>query len=137
MPCSADERVIVGRTVATRSLVQALNHFQRYWVLTLSEKTAQLYEGSGPTLIEVKKHGFPMTYNGPGGTTPLPGGYGIEPSIYLEERQRQFFRWVDTAYRRIAADDPLPVVVAEGGAVGLCSLVGRCQFPMRYITLQW
>lgn len=111
LPFSPHERVIVDHTFATRDLIKSLHHTQRYWVLSLSEKPTRLYEGSGPTLIEITKHGFPMTYTGPGGTGPLPGGKGIEPSIYLEERHKQFFGWVDTAFRRIAADDPLPLVV--------------------------
>jgi hypothetical protein len=112
LPFAVKERVIIGETFATRDLVFALNRSPRYWVLVLSEKLTRLYEGLRDDLIELAEGGFPMTYEGPGATEPLPGGFGIRKSAYRDERQRQFFRQVDDAFGQMAAADPLPVVLA-------------------------
>jgi hypothetical protein len=61
--------------------------------------------------MEVADGGFPMTYEGPGVTEPMPGGKGVNKSAYRDERARQFFRQVDAAYGQIAAGDEAPLVV--------------------------
>ncbi|MGH2478796.1 MAG: hypothetical protein ACRDHW_03970 [Ktedonobacteraceae bacterium] len=111
LPFQPRERVAIDETFATRDLVMALHHLQRYWVLVLSEKPTRLYEGTGETLIEAREEGFPLVHRGPGGETALPGGYGISRSAARDEHQRQFFRQVDTSFGRIFADDSLPLVV--------------------------
>ena len=111
LPFQPRERVAIDETFATRDLVMALHHLQRYWVLVLSEKPTRLYEGAGETLIEAREEGFPLVHSGPGGETALPGGYGISRSAARDEHHRQFFRQVDKAFGRIFADDPLPLVV--------------------------
>jgi Bacterial archaeo-eukaryotic release factor family 3 len=115
LPFAVKERVIIGETFATRDLVLALNRSPRYWVLVLSEKPTRLYEGLRDDLMEVAEGGFPMTHEGPGGTEPLPGGFGIRKSAYRDERQRQFFRQVDAAFGQMAAADPLPTVLVGIG----------------------
>ncbi|HLZ62156.1 MAG TPA: hypothetical protein VKR06_34865 [Ktedonosporobacter sp.] len=111
LPFTPKERVIVDETFATRDLVMALNHAQRYWVLVLSEKPARLYSGLRDALSEVTGEGFPLVHTGPGGTGPLPGGKGIDNSAYRDDQQRHFFRQVDAALKPILANDPLPLVV--------------------------
>jgi Bacterial archaeo-eukaryotic release factor family 3 len=111
LPFAVKQRVIIGENFATRDLVLALNRSPRYWVLVLSEKPTRLYEGLRTDLVQVAEGGFPMTHEGPGGTEPLPGGFGIRKSAYRDERQRQFFRQVDAAFGQMAAEDPLPTVL--------------------------
>jgi hypothetical protein len=111
LPFQIKERVVVDQTFATRDLVYALNRSPRYWVLALSEQPTRLYEGWRDTLIEVAANGFPMAYEGPGATEPMPGGRGINKSAYRDERHRQFFRQVDAAFGQIAKVDLLPLVV--------------------------
>lgn len=115
LPFPVKERVIIDDTFATRDLVYALNDSPRYWVLVLSEKPTRLYEGLRDNLLEGTDHGFPMTHNvthkGPAGAAPLPGDYGTDKSVHRDERRRQFFRQVDTAFGQLAAVDPLPLVV--------------------------
>jgi ribosomal protein L30E len=112
LPFPVKERVVVDQTFATRDLVYALNRSSRYWVLVLSEQTTRLYEGWRDTLLEVARGDFPMAYEGPGATEPMPGGRGVNKSAYRDERHRQFFRQVDAAFEQIAKADPLPLVVA-------------------------
>lgn len=111
LPFTLPERVVVGENFLTRDLVFALNRTPRYWVLVLSEQPARLYEGVRDTLIEVEGEGFPMTHEGPGGETALPGGFGVNVSAIRDERHRQFFRAVDSALGAYMADDPLPLAV--------------------------
>ncbi|MCG3153647.1 MAG: hypothetical protein DKINENOH_00237 [bacterium] len=111
LPFQVKERVAVDQTFATRDLVHALNRSPHYWVLVLSEQSTRLYEAWRDTLIEVDANGFPMAYEGPGVTEPMPGGRGVNKSAYRDERHRQFFRQVDAAFKKAAKADPLPLVV--------------------------
>jgi hypothetical protein len=112
LPFSVKERVAVDETFATRDLIFALNRSPRYRALALSEQPTRLFEGALETLTEITGGGFPMTYEGPGVTEPLPGGKGVNKSAYRDDRLRQFFRQVDAAYGRIVAEEELPLVVA-------------------------
>lgn len=111
LPFPLQEHVVVDQTFATRDLVYALNRSPRYWGLALGEQPARLFEGARDTLVEITRNGFPMRYEGPGATEPLPGGFGIEKSAYRDERRRQFFREVDTAFGQITAAEALPLLL--------------------------
>lgn len=111
LPFTLQERVVVDNTFFTRDLVFAMNRTPRYWVVVLSEKPTRLFEGTHDTLVEMEKEGFPMSHEGPGGETSLPGGFGVNPSAIRDERHRQFFRDVDAALKPILTKDPLPLVV--------------------------
>jgi len=111
LPFTLAERVVVDETFFTRDLVYALNHSPRYWVLALSEKPTRLFEGRREALVEVTGNGFPLTHEGPGGATELPGGLGVRKSAYRDERHRQFFRQVDGVLAQVMATDRLPLVV--------------------------
>lgn len=108
LPFQPQERVVVDETFATRDLVMALNHLQRYWILTLSERPTRLYEGAGETLTEVCREGFPMQYVVPGSE---PGELDRARTVHPDEQRRQFFRQVDEALGKIISDDPLPMIV--------------------------
>ena len=112
LPFSVEERVVIGDTFVTRDLVYALNRARRYWVLVLSEKPTRLFEGTGETVTEMTGEGFPLTNEGPGGATAIPGGFGRNPSAHRDERHRQFFRAVDDALAPYVTDDPGPLFVA-------------------------
>ncbi len=111
LPFTLPERVVIADRFLTRDLVYAMNRTPRYWVLALSEQPTRLFEGTLDTLVEIQAGGFPMTHEGPGGTAPLPGGFGINPSAHRDERHRQFFRSVDAALKPFLAHDPLPIGV--------------------------
>ena len=111
LPFQPVARVVVDETFATRDLVHALHYGERYWVLVLSEKPTRLFEGSGDNISETKGRGFPMTFEGPGGATRLPGGQGIESTTHSDTKHQQFFKEVDDAYKLVTIEDPLPLVV--------------------------
>jgi hypothetical protein len=111
LPFTVKERVAVDDTFATRDLVFTLNRSPRYWVLALSEQPTRLYEGLRDNVNEVTLGGFPMTHEGPGGATALPGGFGVQRSAYRDEAHRRFFRAVDAALGRVLAVEPLPLAV--------------------------
>ena len=111
LPFEIRQRVIIDETFATRDLVMAMNRAQRYWVLALSEKPTRLFEGARDALVEVENEDFPMTYTGPGVSSPMPGGAGVNKSAYRDERHRQFFRQIDEAFGKLVKDDPLPLVI--------------------------
>lgn len=111
LPFTLKERVVIGEAFATRDLVFAMNRTLRYWALVLSEQSTRLYEGVRDALAEVTEGGFPMNYEGPGATEPMPDRFGTSLSAYMDERHRQFFRSVDAAFSQIAGDDSLPLVL--------------------------
>ncbi len=111
-PFKPNEQVVVDETFATRNLVLALNRTQRYWLLTLSENTTRLFEGVRDSLTEITEGGFPMTNEGLGTPTGLPGGMGFDRSTYRDEKNREFYSSVDAAFKEFMSDDELPLVVA-------------------------
>jgi hypothetical protein len=111
LPFPVKERVIIDESFATRDLVMAMNRSPRYWVLALSEKPTRLFEGAHDTLVEITDYGFPMVHEGPGGEAGGVGGFGVNVSALRDERSRQFFRQIDSAFAEIAKDDPLPLIV--------------------------
>ena len=111
LPFTLNERVVVDETFFTRDLVHALNRTRRYWVVALSEQATRLFAATREDLEAITTGGFPMRHTGPGGDEPLPPGVGINTSAYRDDRHRQFFREVDSAFRAFMAEDPLPLAV--------------------------
>jgi hypothetical protein len=103
--------VAIDQTFTTRDLEYVLNRSPRYWALALSEQLTRLYEGCRDSLVEVNDSGFPIIYEGPGATEPLPGGFGVRKSAYRDDRHRQFFRQIDAAFGQIVATDTLPLIL--------------------------
>jgi hypothetical protein len=112
LPFKPAEQVVVDETFATRNLVLALSRTQRYWLLALSENATRLFEGVRDSIVEITEGGFPMTNEGPGAATRLPGGQGINRSAYRDEKDHEFYASVDAAFKEFMIDDELPFVVA-------------------------
>ncbi|NEA26290.1 hypothetical protein G3I70_27905, partial [Actinomadura bangladeshensis] len=55
-----DERVVVDTGFATRDLVAAYTRTPRYWLLSLSDQRARLWDGHGEELTERAAAGFPI-----------------------------------------------------------------------------
>lgn len=106
-----DERVIVNTGFATRDLVAAYTRTPRYWLLSLSDQRARLWDGHGEELTERTRGGFPVvpapideTGSGRQARRAAQGGDG--------ERQRQLMRDVVAALDRVLGRDRRPLIVA-------------------------
>lgn len=111
LPFSLQKRVVVDKSFFIRDLVYAMNRTPRYWVLVLSEKPTRLFEATRDDLVEIRQGGFPMTHEGPGGSEPLPGGFGVKKSAYRDEYHRKFFRAVDSALDAFLTSERMPILV--------------------------
>lgn len=114
LPVPVGERVVIGRSFATRDLLRARQLYPPYWVLALSESRTRLFEGVGTHLAEVTEGGFPLTTGEDGAdgeAAGLPADFGQEPSAYRLARRRQSFQRVDGAFASFAAARPLPLVL--------------------------
>lgn len=106
-----DERVVVDTGFATRDLVAAYTRTPRYWLLSLSDQRARLWDGHGEELTERAAAGFPIAPepideagSGRQARRAAQGGDG--------ERQRQVMRDVVAALDRVLARDRRPLIVA-------------------------
>lgn len=111
LPFAVQERVVVDETFYTRDLVYGLNRTVNYWVVTLNENATRLFRGTNDLLVEQTTFGFPMMHTGPGGTTGLPEGMGIDRSTVRDEGHRTFFRAVDAGVHAAHTQESLPIVV--------------------------
>ena len=105
-PFPVEEKVIVGDTFEIRDLLYKLNYSKPYFVLLLSEKTIQLFEGIWKDLREIEDESFPMeyvetySYNVPSRSSSLAGSahsksFERDKSELEEIRFTDFFRRAD------------------------------------------
>jgi Bacterial archaeo-eukaryotic release factor family 3 len=106
---TVEERVVIDETFLTRNVVAALTGPSTFWVLTVSDKHARLWDGHREHLTEVTTGGFPMTHEVPLGAVDKSGR--IVPRPHNDERHRQFMRDVDRALGAILAKDARSVVL--------------------------
>ncbi|MFD0686772.1 baeRF3 domain-containing protein [Actinomadura fibrosa] len=105
-----DERVVVDSGFATRDLVAAYTRAPRYWLLTLSDQRARLWDGQGEDLTEHTGDGFPAApdpIDEAGSGRQSPRGAPADG-----ERHRQVMREVVAAVERVMARDRRPLIVA-------------------------
>lgn len=119
LPYRLPERVVIDETFLTRDLVFAKNRTPQYWTLMLTEKPTRLYLGRGPDLEEVRDHGFPREYSGPGTGVTVQMGIGASPSREIERALEEFTRQIDAGLRAAVQERPFPVVL-----VGLSENLG-------------
>lgn len=106
-----EERVIIDHNFATREIVRALLTSPRYRVLSLTEESAQLYEGRRDRLHAVENGHFPMTRGIEGVETVLTSTYGVEVSELQKAQQRDFAERVEDSLKEISDHDPLPLAL--------------------------
>ena len=106
-----EERVIIDDNFATREIVRALLTSPRYRVLSLTEESAQLYEGRRDRLHAIENAHFPMKRGIEGVQTELTGTYGIEVSELQKAEQRDFAERVESALKEVSDHDPLPLAL--------------------------
>lgn len=109
---SASSRVVIGRTFATRDIVDAREHVWAYWVLAMSELPTRLWSGFGEELTEFTTAGFPMSYE-----QTLPPMHGPVPRQRQQtgiknDRREEFYRQVLATTAHVLASDPRPIVIA-------------------------
>lgn len=112
LPVAVEERTVVNNSFATRDLVVAFARSPRYRVLSLTEKSAHLYEGERDQLRELEKGDFPVTREIPGVEVEVAGKFGTEPTRQHDGEEREYFNRVERALESIAANDPLPLALA-------------------------
>lgn len=110
LPFPVDEQVVVNRTFATRQLLEGLARHPRHRVLVLDGHRAELYEGRGRRLTEVRAHGFPVHVEPPHEQDTPQRDLPIHEEAEREEH-RIVYRDVDDALEAAERADPLPVVV--------------------------
>lgn len=96
----------------TRDLVVATKQSQRYFVLSLTEKNACLYEGLRDHLREIATHDFPVSRAIEGVETELPSSYGVEPTSLHDGEEREYFNRVQHALEALMAQKTLPLALA-------------------------
>ncbi|MDX2077984.1 MAG: hypothetical protein SFZ02_16260 [bacterium] len=114
LPFVVAEQAHVGHTFATRDLIYALNRTTRYWLLVINDKQAHLYLGTKNSLDEITNADFPLTVDRQSNGNQFQDmGDSEEAGNYIADHQRHFFHKIDVAFSTIAADDPLPLVIAS------------------------
>ncbi len=106
-----EERIVIDDNFATREIVRALLTSPRYRVLSLTEESANLYEGRRDRLHRIKNAHFPMKRGIEGVETVLPGTYGVEVSALENAEERDFLHRVEAALKAVADHDPLPLAL--------------------------
>lgn len=130
LPVKLDELVVVAPSFHTRPLLQLLQAPDRFWILCLSQKDVQLYEGTAMGLRSVQLAGMPSSLmeaigkyvdyeeetfhsssRGAGRSPRWYHGHGAGTDS-LEWRVEAFFRKVDEALRERLDPDAGPLVLA-------------------------
>jgi len=110
LPLQVEERVIVDHTFATRDLLRALLKEGQYYVLTLSQRKARLYQAFNDTFLEeIREEGFPMENAknyAPLDKMELSMARGTDNVV------REFFNQVDKALLTLHHRNPEPLVIA-------------------------
>lgn len=132
LPFPVVEAVTLGRTPATRSLIQGLRRSARYRLLVISDKATRLFEGLRDDLRE---DGFPLTAAvKPRDLRAIAGRFARQPGRDDKEQWRNFYRDVDAGLTAVIDDDPLPLVLAgvdvsttmfEDVSANMSSVIGR------------
>jgi hypothetical protein len=113
LPFPVREAVALGRTPATRFLVQGLRRTPRYRVLVISDRATRLFEAVRDELVELVDHGFPFEADiVPRDRRAVAGRFALAPGRDDKELWRTFYRTVDAALTDASRDDVLPIVLA-------------------------
>lgn len=121
LPWTLPEHISVDETFALRELIAMHAKFPAYWVLALSRGSTRLlhysddyiYEIIEPTLDSEGKpvSGFPLNDLGPSEHKYLAIGTGDLDSRYKDDREIQFFRFVDTHLAKFLKQEDIPVLL--------------------------
>lgn len=107
----AVDRVVIGRSFATRDIINAREHAWAYWVLAMSEQPTRLWSGSGEDLTEASAGNFPVSYSDSMPVRRGPVPRARQATRMKNDRREEFFRHVLAAMASVIAEDPRPLVV--------------------------
>jgi hypothetical protein len=128
LPAEFEEFTSVGPVFHTRPMVEYLQAPGRYWLLSLSQKDVQLWQGSGGGLTRFESNRLPksledalgrqvvpekINYHSTGshGGAPVYHGHGVGKDDVKPELER-FFRLVDAVLAELLQGQLDPVVLA-------------------------
>jgi hypothetical protein len=111
LPFSVEERVAINHGFATRDLVIAKHRSTRYFVLSLTQKVAHLYEGMRDHLREIEDFGFPMPIEIKGVENELPNTYHVEVTTLHDKYEREFFQRVEAAIESAMNQEHIPLAL--------------------------
>ncbi|MDP2290346.1 MAG: hypothetical protein Q8M22_04115 [Actinomycetota bacterium] len=113
LPFPVRASVDLGRTPATRFLVQGLRRSPRYRLLVISDRATRMFEGIRDDVREISNHGFPFTADVvPRDLRAIAGPFAQPTGRDDKEQWRKFYRRVDHAVTQASADEVLPLVLA-------------------------
>ena len=117
LPGSVESVAIVDPAFYLKPILRNLQRSMRYWVLSVNEKPARLFEGISSDLVEiiepevndlgVPQDGFPYEYIMPvKETTP-----DLRGNTHMDHFKKEYFRRVDHLLAKFMAKESLPLVL--------------------------
>jgi hypothetical protein len=144
LPAPVPERVVVADTFHVRPLLRFLQANQRYYVLALSQKRVQLFQGTPFSLSAIEVPELPSSLrealgaehdpaflkvraSARGSEAPMYHGHGGAEEA-REEDLRRYFRMIDAAAWRVLREERAPLFLA--GVVSYVPLYrGLSRYP--------
>lgn len=121
LPFDINEKVVIDTNFSTRDIVKALNKVTNYWVISLSQKPARLFKGTGNTLEEIidpielqqNMKGFPFqwNYDVTSDREILALDSGDLDSVYLSEQLTHFMHQVDNLLEKYVSANKWPIIL--------------------------
>lgn len=107
LPIIVEERVVIGKTFATRDLVRALHREKSWFLLVLSRDKARLLEAINDKVVEEIEEGFPLL------NTDLNPAQRSEAAIGNRQTNllREFFNRVDKQLNEMLKGNAFPVII--------------------------
>ncbi|MFJ3334589.1 chemotaxis protein [Streptomyces sp. NPDC086766] len=120
------ERVVLSDTFLTRNLVSAQTAERPFWVLSVSADRVTLWSGGSGRVTEERIGGFPLTRDlAENFDAERQEQIGDAPSVFRDQRTRQFLREADGALGALLREHPRPVyVTGEQEALTVLDEVG-------------
>ncbi len=107
LPIGVEDRIVVGKTFATRDLIRALHKEKDYFILVLSRDKARLIEAFNDKVVQEIEGDFPVE-----NTSQYPR-QSAEAAIASRRTNliQEFFNSVDKRLIEVINENPLPVVI--------------------------
>jgi len=107
LPLKVANKTFINHTFATRELVRAMHREENYYILSLNQQKAHLYEAFADTVVrEVEAEGFPME-------NPVIATTKLEKTMDTADNLvKEFFNQVDKSFQRIYHQNPASLILA-------------------------